>query len=86
MNAPPKRGHAVSVFVCGRSGNRSACSTTGCSGQARVTCDYELGGRKAGQACDRPLCLACRRLVDGRDYCAPHAAMQRTDNEAKGAT
>ncbi len=85
MNGSPKRGDAVSVFVCGRSRSRPACSTTGCSGQARVVCDFALGGRKLGQTCDRPLCLACRRVVDGKDLCAAHAAIVRTDNEAKGA-
>lgn len=68
------------VIICRRRG-RSSCSTSGCTGQVRVVCDYELGGRKAGQTCDRPLCLACRRVVGGEDFCAAHAAMVATDRE-----
>ena len=78
----PKQGHVTSVFVCGRDrAYPSSCSTPGCAGRVRATCDFELGGRKAGQTCDRALCYDCCRSRGGKDLCAAHAAMVSVDAE-----
>jgi hypothetical protein len=44
-----------------------------------LRCDYPLRGRKAGKACDTPLCAACAVRQPGRhpdgetiDYCPVH--------------
>lgn len=61
-------------FVCSRGERVELCSSVGCGGVAEFGCDYLLGGRRAGEACERALCAACRiETPDGRDLCPAHA-------------
>lgn len=50
-------------FVCTRGRTkREVCEV--CGKPASKLCDFPLSGKKAGQTCDRKLCLSCATEVD----------------------
>jgi hypothetical protein len=64
----------ITVFSCGR--ERVTCGDCGQRSSAS-RCGFELGGRKAGQTCSKPLCRRCgaeRRAASGStvDLCRVH--------------
>lgn len=63
----------VTVIACSR-GTRQRCQTPGCTGDSVALCDFELGGEKKGQTCDRRMCSRCRNQRGPNvDYCAAHS-------------
>lgn len=63
--------HAI---VCSRTAARRCvvCGTT----RAIKLCDFPLTGPKAGQTCDRPVCVTHATHEDpDTDYCPRHARM-----------
>lgn len=51
-----ERPNGAVSFACSRRTHGTRCSVPGCYGYESKRCDYPLGGSKAGQTCDRPLC------------------------------
>jgi len=58
----------LSIFVCSRFPT-TTCQTANCTNRATFTCTAPLAGPKAGTACGRRVCDACRR---GTDCCRAH--------------
>lgn len=60
----------ATIIMCSR-GPRVLCAE--CSSNAVAKCQRELGGAKAGQTCDRPVCEGHGiAQPDGKPFCRPH--------------
>ena len=66
-----KREHVL-VFSCRRSSDREGCTTASCSNYATAQCTFALGGKAAGKACGRAVCIAC---APG-GVCPPHQRLE----------
>ncbi len=64
-------------FACSRTiGGRQICDEAGCGRAMRFLCDWRLTGKKAGQTCDRKVCVAhAREVADDKHLCPVHQTM-----------
>jgi len=61
------------VIACTRGRRRTTFCAQCQTNSATKLCDFPLSGKKAGQTCDRPLCVHCAVSVGkDKDYCAVH--------------
>lgn len=67
-------GNVVGV-ACSREEVRR-CSA-GCGRRATKLCDFPLEGVLLGKTCDHDLCERCATRVGKKDYCPPHARLQK---------
>lgn len=71
-------GHAI---ICSRGAEVRRCA---CGRPARYRCDYALRGRRAGDACGKPLCERCRHESAVGDLCRVHAELvEREQREVR---
>lgn len=74
----------IIVHVCRRGRRRKSapCDVPNCNAEHQKLCDYPLGGKKAGQTCDKKICDAHATSVGhNKDYCPPHAKLAERKGE-----
>ena len=69
-------GDQVTVFVCGNQ-KRVTCSSHDCGRPAARTCCFPVKREGEQQQCDRPVCLGCAVVIDGKEHCAAHGRVAK---------
>jgi hypothetical protein len=68
---------SITVFVCGGP-KPPPCSVPTCSEPRAHGCSFPLGGARAGQTCDRPLCATHAQVAA---VCPPHQRLIKQQAE-----
>lgn len=72
---------SITMFICGGP-KRPPCSVPTCSEPREHGCSFPLGGKRAGQTCDRPLCATHAQVAA---VCPPHQRLiQQQERSRKG--
>lgn len=79
-------GKDVTVFLCDRRpAETHACQS--CGRPARESCEFPLGGPKAGTLCGRHICQSCSKVLDTGygvvKLCPVHARLEESRRKGK---